>query len=451
MPSAPAPLTRRRFWRPRFSLRALLIVMTLLCLVFAPVLPELNRARNVARQVKIIEEMGGQCVFVDRPRSFAAGLLQRVWPVRIEHLDHDLLMAEFNAQTVDLAKLRQTPDVRGVCFNECLFVLPEDEPDVLLPRIEYVQLQERDDVKGGKPDPAIMRRFPAFFPNLRKAQLMGVAQRQTFVDALADCTHLEDLDLWFRTGEDESVDTRRLGQLWQLRRLRLSGVTGPWNWTFLIDLKNLEEVELGSKQQHVGTDLGPPPARPGHIVAPSQALAGAQRLKSLALYERGEWQQQLEVIAQNNDLRSVRLPDRWPAIDALQAVRSESQLQKISNLQIAGDGYDVFAALRGFPELRELEVNFTELTDHDLHALSELKSVESIIFHFDPYRGNVSDEGIALFKELPIKDVGSRYSFGQPLGEGMQRLVDSWPGPGSGKPFRQTDEGLQFLLRDAQQ
>src|SRR5437868_1218509 len=103
---------RRRYFVPRFSLRALLIVMTLLCLVFAPVLPELNRADRVARQVKIIEEMGGECVFVDRPPSFSASLVQRFWPVKVAHIEHDLLMAEFGERTVDLAKLRQTPDVR---------------------------------------------------------------------------------------------------------------------------------------------------------------------------------------------------------------------------------------------------------------------------------------------------------------------------------------------------
>ena len=111
----------------------------------------------------MIEKMGGQVVFVDWPPSFFARLMQRVWPVRLAHIDHDLLMAEFGEQTVELASLRQMRDVRGVCFDECLFVLPKNEPQLRLSRIEYLQLQERNDTIGGKPDPEILWRFPTLF------------------------------------------------------------------------------------------------------------------------------------------------------------------------------------------------------------------------------------------------------------------------------------------------
>lgn len=420
--------------------------MTLLCLVFAPVLPELNRADRVARQVKIIEEMGGECVFADRPQSFFAGLMQRWWPVTIAHIDHDLLMAEFNERTVDLSKLRGLPDVRGVCFNECLLVVPEDEPDVRLPRIEYVQLQERTVFKGGSPDLVVLSRLPTFFPNLRKAQWMGVPQRQAFVDALADCKRLEDLDLWFRTGEDESVNTQPLRKLSELRRLRLSGVTGPWNWEFLAAMESLEVVELGSEQQRLTSNAVSQRRQPGQILSPSQALAQATQLRSLSLYEWGDWEPQLEVIAQNNDLQELRLPDGWPAAKALDAVQGEPRLRKITNVWIGGDGYDAFAALKRFPELRELEVHFTELTDHDLEALAELKSLENICLDFDPHRGGISEEGLQIFRQLPIRELGyTHLNERRPLAAGMQRLVDSWPGPHPGMPWRQTDEGVRFL------
>jgi hypothetical protein len=447
-PTAAAPL-QRRFWRPRFSLRALLIVMTLLCLVFAPMLPELNRSDRIARQVKIIEEMGGLCVFVDRPHSFFAGLMQRWWPVKIAHIEHDLLMAEFGERTVDLAKLRQTPDIRGVCFNECLFVVPENEPDIRLPRIEYVQLQERDDMKGGKPDPAIMRRFPAFFPNLRKAQLMGVPQRQTFIDSLADRLSLQDLDLWFRYGDDESVDTTALGGLSQLHRLRLSGETGPWNWAFLARLEKLEEVELGNEQQPAGGRYSEPPFQ-GTILEPSHALTQLRSLRSLKLYEDGDWSEQLEEIAQNNDLESMHIPRGWPAMRALAGLQSETNIRKLSGVWIGEDEDRVSTALQHLQQLSDLEIGFAELTDREIRLLAELPSLERITLSFDGQRGGVTEDGLMLFHKLPVVELQGKVSYGRSMTDSLKRLVDSWPGPGSGMSFRQTDDGKQFLLRDAQ-
>jgi hypothetical protein len=347
---------KRRFWPPRFSLRALLILITLLCLVFAPVLPELNRTSRIAQQVKRIEEMGGQGVFVDRPQSFYARLVQRLWPVKIAHIEHDLLMAEFNEQTVDLAKLRALPDVRGVCFNECLFVLPEDEPDLRLPRIEYVQLQERDDVKGGKPDSVILRRFPAFFPKLRKATLMGVPQEQEFIDALAACERLEELDLCFNF-ETNDLHTAPLGQLPHLRRLRISGVSSTWNWAFVVHLEGLEEVEFGSETQPVGGyryAFLTAPAE-GMIYEPSYALTQLKRLRSVTLYEQGHWIPQLKQIAQSNDLESLHLHFYWSTIPALDALRNEASLRRLGRVVVGDDGAEVFPRLKRLPELRELE------------------------------------------------------------------------------------------------
>src|SRR2546423_1804665 len=76
-----------RFWPPRFSLRTMFIVVTLLCLTVGPLIPELNRERETARQVKIIADMGGTCEFVDRPGNIATWLLRRIWPAKLEHLD----------------------------------------------------------------------------------------------------------------------------------------------------------------------------------------------------------------------------------------------------------------------------------------------------------------------------------------------------------------------------
>jgi hypothetical protein len=90
-------------------------------------------------------------------------------------------------------------------------------------------------------------------------------------------------------------------------------------------------------------------------------------------------------------------------------------------------------------------VHFAQLTDADLQRLSELKSLKRITLSFDPHQGRITDEGIALFQQLPVSELKYQYSSGLPLAEGMQRLVDSWPGPGSGTPWRQTDEGVAFL------
>ena len=66
-------------------------------------MPELNHERHVARQGRVIQDMGGECVFADRPKSFFRSLVQRVWPAPLAHLDHNLLMAEFSFAEVDLA------------------------------------------------------------------------------------------------------------------------------------------------------------------------------------------------------------------------------------------------------------------------------------------------------------------------------------------------------------
>jgi hypothetical protein len=468
MSTAATSATKPRRWlAPRFSLRALLIGMTLLCLVFAPVLPELNRARNVARQVKIIEDMGGECVFIDRPRSFFARIVQNYWPVKIAHIEHDLLMAEFNAQTVDLAKLRQTPAVRGVCFNECLFVLPEDEPEVRLPRIEYVQLQERDDVKGGKPDPAILGRFPAFFPNLRKAQLMGVPQEQAFIDALGACERLEDLDMWFRSSGPPTVSTSPLVGLTNLTRLRLSGTRELWNWSFLEKLVKLKDVELGHANAPIGMDITSRYDSAGLTtfeLDPSQALAKLKTLRRCELFEWSGGQPPIGELTSNNDLESFRIARHWPTVATLEALQGESNLRVLKGVRVNegaervlrslrpdadDDAESIFEVLRRFPRLQELEIHFTNLTDRDLRYLSEFKSLERIVLSFDPHQGAITSEGINLFRKLPVAELRYQYSSGLPLAEGMQRLIDSWPGPGPGKPSRQTDEGVQFLLREA--
>jgi hypothetical protein len=444
----PSQSRYRRCWPPRFSLRALLIVITLLCLVFAPVLPELNRADRIARQVKLIEEMGGRCVFVNRPQSVYADLVQRLWPVQIAHIEHELLMAEFNAQTVDLAKLRQATEVRGVCFNECRFVTPDDEPHLELPRIEYVQLQERDDTKGGKPDPAILRRFPGFFPNLRKSQLMGVPQEQEFIAKLASCERLEDLDVWFRPPCPD-IETTPLGKLSSLRRLRVSEVSGSWDWRFLARLENLEEIELGSEQRPVLSDddsrTHQPPER---MVSPAKALIGHKRLRHLTLYESSDWIEHLRTIAKNNDLEAVHVDGHGFTNSMLEALAGETHLRSLGTVPIRDDSERDFERLRRLGELRELEIRFVRLTDDDLRRLSELKSLERIALSIDPTNGAVSSEGVELARKLPGLELSLR-STTLPRAEGMQELIrmylmDHMHMPAS-RPSSQTDDGVRFL------
>jgi hypothetical protein len=312
-----------------------------------------------------------------------------------------------------------------------------------------VQLQERDDGKGGQPDPAILRRLPAFFPSLRKAQLMGVPQRQVFIDSLANCRSLEDLDLWFQYGDDESVDTTSLGKLSDMRRLRLSGVTGPWNWAFLVQLKKLEDVELGSQEQLVGGDQYSRIVPAEGIFNPSHALTELTSLRYLTLYEDGDWRKQLKEIAQNNDLESMRIPRGWPAMRALEALQSEVGLRKLEGVWIGEDEDLIFAALQHFEHLSDLEISFAELTDSGLRLLSDMPGLKRITLAFDGERGGVTGEGLQSFRKLSVIGIQGKVSYGRSMTDSLKRLIDSWPGPGSGMPFRQTDEGLQFLLRDS--
>jgi hypothetical protein len=319
--------------------------------------------------------------------------------------------------------------------------------DLRLPRIEYVQIQERDDIKGGRPDPAILRRLPAFFPNLRKGEFMGAPQEQEFIDALAASKRLEDLDVWFRKLSTSPVDPSALGQLSALRRLRLSGEDEPWNWAFLVRLERLEEVELGSQRQPAG-GYGYGTKRLDQIAEPSYALTQLKWLRNVTLYENSAWGGQLDQIAKNNDLEAVRIPDWLPALTALETLQNETGLRKLAGLHVAGPrDQEIFAALKRMPQLRELDISFTSLSDDDLRSLAELKGLERITLEFDPHSGCVSDEGLAVFRKLPIAELRYRYSSGLPLASGMQQLVDNWSGPGPGMPFRQTDEGRDFLLR----
>src|SRR5215218_9645362 len=126
MTPAPHAPRSRRWWPWRFSLRTLLLAMTLVCLTLAPMLPELNRDRDIQWHVQTLEKMGGRPVFVSRRPTFASTLVRYCWPQTVPHLNHELLMADFVGTQVDLAQLARLQRVRGVCFNQCTFVLPRD-------------------------------------------------------------------------------------------------------------------------------------------------------------------------------------------------------------------------------------------------------------------------------------------------------------------------------------
>ena len=452
------------------------IVVTLLCLTVAPLLPELNHAQHVAGQVKIIEEMGGRCVFVDRPLSFAGGLVRRLWPVKVEHLEHNLLMAEFHEKTVDLTKLQQVTDVRGLCLNKCqLTGTAKNERLIKCNQIEYLQIYnevydpaERDSQRGWSLElpqpfpshrtdgrtkgisPAILSRLPSHFPRLQKGQLFGMPAEQEFIDCLANCASLCELDVLFKP-QLTDVSSAPLQKLLNLRVFRIDVRCGKarhaWDWEFLSRLRMLEEVRLQCGLHKAEYHRLSGPDR-NHLL-PSAVLPSLPKLREINLVLWSYQPPAYDVTVSPDHFQSIInscVLESWRfthdhQLDDLKSLQSAKRLRKLTGAHLYYlDEAALFAALSKLSELRELEIDIGTISAWKLQRLHEL-DLDRLWLRVVFERTPPSDQEVELLMSLPVTEFG----YYTPHGFGNQSL-SQWVEEKSER-HAMSDDGLRFLTQ----
>jgi hypothetical protein len=180
---------------------------------------------------------------------------------------------------------------------------------------------------------------------------------------------------------------------------------------------------------------------------PSHALAKLKHLRTVRVFEWSDECGQLETLAKNNDLEAFRIPHYWQAVSMIEILSREPNLRQLEGVRVNEDASPrILEALKGIGSLRELEIHFQSLTDESLRGLSKLTQLERISLSINASSGHVTSEGIAIFQQLPIKELDYS-SVKLPVNEEMQRVINNFQGSPGGVVEPQYAEGRKFLLQ----
>jgi internalin A len=378
----PAPAKSHRRWY-QYSLRTLLIVVTLFALACSWFAVNLGQARRQREAVEAIVRLGGGVTYDYELRRDLA-MTRQIPGGRIEFgYESDLSGMPIPKEPSWPLWLRKL--LGDDFFNNVVKVRVENDAAMVhLARLPHLRKLE---TYGEGITDAGMEKLEGML-QLEQLNCHGI---ETITDdgliSLADLPSLRYLLLASQRVSDTGVE--RIARLVQLRRLTLSsGKITDEGVKHLAHLTNLKELDLSS--QHV-TDKG------------LQYIVKLSQLEKLDLQNASVTDAGLETLTSLPQLRSLHLI-RTKVSDAGLAC-----LVKFPQLRCLSLGSRQFTArgvrhLKSLPGLRCLELDGSEAADAELELLSGLTQLESLsIFDTDD---NVSGKAIhELQKTLPKCEV----------------------------------------------
>ncbi len=409
------PPSRQRW---RFSLRSLLIVMTILSAVlaatFSPMFFELRQAAEVTHQLEELGQAGYGSAFERRTDSYGLWLASKFWPLRVNNLGHQISMLNVYRTPRDLAELPQIPTVNELRF--AYVAVKCAAPNFLLPRIRRVTYEQANDLNPPF-DPDI--HLLTHFPNVEEVRLWHVPADTLVLQDLHSCKQLRRLQLrldsrWITVNnksDEAPLDVEPLRGLSQLEELQIVKLPKSVDWSFLAEMTSLQECEINPLGWHSVGGVGP---RDSHRPirtrdeTPLPHLARLPQLRSLKLQTTPAFAADLALLAKHTSIEHLALEQLPEGPAALAELREAKALRSL-HLQMSQfeDLRALRAALQLLTQLRELSCEFREFTLEHAQLLASLQQLETLrITHIDEY--SAGSAGRVVLSETPLMQFHSR-------------------------------------------
>jgi hypothetical protein len=308
--------------------------------VLAPLSYELYRARGVAADVRLIQEMGGKYYLNPRRNDFSAWLAVRIWPVADEFLGKELSQVYFpRGPEVDLSPLVHVSELPRLDIRCRVTFRDSGFRHTGINELEFQERWTEFQYANNVTDSPILGRFP----NVTRVSLRRTVPNQTLVDDLGTCRHLRDLQICFAPSPDfnasrsplPSFDWGPLSNLSKLEKLKVVCVAEGTGWSFLSKLPALEDVSVcptgiyttGGTVESWTKDYGPLPAMAD---SPFHHLCLHTKLKRVELLGTPAYAADIERLVANSPIEELRfdlLPDGVRSLEALRKAESLHRLE----------------------------------------------------------------------------------------------------------------------------
>jgi hypothetical protein len=314
------------------------VLTTLAGVALAPLAYELNAARKVAEEARIIRAMKGNYGLSSPGEHFSARLARMVWPWRNEFLTRHVEGASFGNAPSDLSELANVPSVQRLTIYGPITIHNSNFTHDGV-RAIHVYADAQQDRSQAIAEARLLARFP----NLVEVQLARAVPQQSMVDDLGSCTQLRKLlmsfDKAFVLGqwndqELAAVSFAPLGRLQNLRQLELAKVARSTDWSFLADLPQLEEVKLtptgsyslgGTLESWTKNYGSLPPAEE----SPFHYLSQLRGLKKIELFGTPAYSEDIRRLLANSKIEELRLDALPDGLESLRALQEAKSLRKL--------------------------------------------------------------------------------------------------------------------------
>lgn len=426
------PPSRKRW---RFSLRSLLIVMTILGAVlastFSPMLHELRQAAEVTRQLEELRQAGYGSSFERRPDSYGLWLASKFWPVRVNNLGQQISMLQVYRTSRDLAELPQIPTVNELRFG--YVAVKCADPNFLLPKIRRVTYEQAYHLNPPL-DPDI--HLLTHFPNVEEVRIWHVPADTLVLQDLQSCQKLRRLELclnsrWI-TGpnkrDEAPMNVEPLRGLNQLEELLIVKLPESVDWSFLAEMTSLQECEINPLGWHTVGGVNPRDThRPIRTRddTPLPHLTRLPQLRSLKLQTTPAFAADLALLAKHTSIEHLQLEHLPEGPAALAELRGAKALLSL-HLQMSQfeDLRALRAELQQLTQLRELSCEFREFTLEHAILLASLKQLETLrITHIGEY--SAGPAGRVVLSETPLVEFQASGGFVTPgpYAKDVQKLI----------------------------
>jgi hypothetical protein len=408
------PKTNRKRWR--FSLRSLLIAMTvlgaLLASVFAPMLHELRLAAEVTRQSEELTKLGYGAYRSKRPNTYGLWLARHFWPMRAKNLGMQIPTIQVNpGVSCDIATLPRISSVNDLRFGYATAKC--SDPNFQWPQILRIAYEEEN--RFNPPlDPDI--HLLTHFPNVEEVRIWRVPAETLVLKDLPSCKKLRRLELsldgrWITVdGEriEVPLNVEPLRGLSQLQELQIIKLPKEVDWSFLADMTSLQQVEINPFGWRTsGAILKPDTREPLRTrdETPLPHLTRLPQLRSLILQSTPAYAVDLELLAKHTSIERLQLEHIPEGPTALAGLRHAKSLRSL-HLQLSqfDDLLSLRAELQQLTQLRELSCEFREFTFDHAQLLASLKQLETLrITHINQY--SAGPAGRVVLSETPLIEI----------------------------------------------
>jgi hypothetical protein len=309
--------------------------------VLAPLSYELYRARGVAADARLIQEMGGKYYLNPRRNDFSAWLAVRIWPVADEFLGKELSQVYFpRGPEVDLSPLTHVSELSSLKVSSRVTFRDTSFRHLAVKQLDFSEGWSEFQYANEVADFPVLGRFP----NVEKISLWRMVPNQTLIDDLSTCRNLRSLEICFTkpivimtkfpTDPLRRVDLAPLGQLSKLERLRIVSVAEGTDWSFMSKLGALEDISVCPAGTHtIGGSVeswtkyhGPLPAM---VDSPFHHLCLHTKLKRVELLGTPAYAADIERLVADSQIEELRLDLLPDGVRSLEALRNADSLHRL--------------------------------------------------------------------------------------------------------------------------